>query len=187
MSLSVHERAVVNTMPRPAVDEPRAPLLQAVLRFTRAARDCAGVSRVALLGSLTTQKRLPKDADVLVVVSNSVDLAPLARAGRRLKGFAQGLNLGADVFLADEAARYVGRICHWRECRPRVACQALHCGRRQHLSDDLQIVTLQPELISDPPVELWPQIIRRICVPADVEEELLARLEKNSAREKGRV
>ena len=33
------------------------------------------------------------------------DLAPLARAGRRLMGTAQRINLGADVFLADPEGR----------------------------------------------------------------------------------
>jgi hypothetical protein len=96
------------------------------------------------LGSLTTDKPVPKDADVLVIVDADIDLAPLARIGRRLKGTAQTINLGADIFVADEARRYMGRICLYRECHPRVACRALNCGRRQCLNDDLQIVTLSP-------------------------------------------
>ena len=63
----------------------------------------------------------------------------------------------------------MGRICHYRECHPRVACRALHCGQRQHLNDDLQIVTLSPALISAPSIDLWPRIIRRDTVPTDIE------------------
>ena len=87
--------------PRPSVAEPRLALLLAVRSFVRAARTCSGVLRIALMGSLVTSKAIPKDADVLVTIDNTMDLDELARAGRRLKGSAQTINLGADIFLAD--------------------------------------------------------------------------------------
>jgi len=59
-----------------------------------------------------------------------------------------------------------------------LACRALHCGQRQHLNDDLQIVTLSPALISAPPIDLWPRIVRRGAVPPDT-EALLAELEND--------
>ena len=71
---------------------PRVKLLQAVLAFVRAARDCPGVPRIALVGSLATAKTLPKDADVLVTIKDGLDLGPLAALGRRLKGAAQQIN-----------------------------------------------------------------------------------------------
>jgi hypothetical protein len=144
------------------------------LRFVLEARICQGVLRIALIGSLTTAKPLPKDADVLVTIEDGLDLGPLARAARRLKGTAQQMNLGADIFLANAQGRYVGRICHYRECHPRVACGAQHCCRQAHLNDDFHVVTLAPVLIASPPVELWPEICRRLPVPGDVEELLLA-------------
>jgi len=107
-----------------------------------------------------------------------MDLGQLARAGRRLKGSAQAINLVADTFLLDAPGRYIGRICHYRECHPRVACLAQHCRRREHLTDDLQVVTLSKELISAPPVDLWPNVIRRLTVPADLEALLLTELER---------
>jgi hypothetical protein len=130
------------------------------------------------LGSLTTAKAIPKDADVLVTIIASMELAQLARAGRRLKGIAQTMNLGADIFLADELGSYVGRICHYRECHPRVACLAQNCGRREHLNDDLQVVKLSKKLIAMPPVTLWPNVIRRVTLPPDVEELVLNELER---------
>jgi hypothetical protein len=138
-----------------------------VLAFVREARSTRGVRRIALLGSLATDKPMPKDADVLVTIDAATDLGPLARSGRRLQGTAQRINLGADIFLADEAHRYIGRICHYRECHPRVARRALSCGRRQHLNDDLQIVTLSPTLISAPPIQLWSYVVARCTVPVD--------------------
>src|SRR5437667_1934121 len=102
-----------------------------------------------------------------------MDLGELARAGRRLKGSAQTINLGADIFLADTTGHYLGRICHYRECHPRVLCHAQHCGQRDHLNDDLHIVTLSQELIASASVELWPKVILRITIPMDVENTLL--------------
>src|SRR5207245_6387271 len=96
----------------------RSFLLSEVVRFVEHARSCPGVRRIALVGSLVRDKHDPKDADVLVTVDDDADLASLATAGRGLKGRAQSRNKGADVFLADPSGTYIGRICHWRECRP---------------------------------------------------------------------
>jgi hypothetical protein len=71
------------------------------------------------MGSIVTAKLIPKDIDMLVTIDAEMELSKLARAGRRLKGTAQTINLGADVFLADATDRYLGRICHYRECHPR--------------------------------------------------------------------
>lgn len=169
---------------RPAKSKPEEPLplrtflLIGVLRFTLAALKLRGVSRVSLVGSLATPKVTPKDADVLVSVASDCELERLAKAGRALKGYAQTRNSGADIFLASPDGRYIGRTCGWRECWPgiRVACRALHCGEVPFLNDDLQVVSLAPTLIAAPPIDLWPQIVRRIDVPADVEQWLLAPL-----------
>jgi hypothetical protein len=165
--------------PSPSVTEPRRPLLLAVLAFVLAARACPGVRRISLLGSIVTAKAIPKDVDVLVTIDGAMDLTGLARAGRRLMGSAQTINLGADIFLADTTGRYLGRICHYRECHPRVLCHAQHCGRQNHLNDDLHIVTLSQELIASPPVEVWPNVIRRLSVPPDVDDALLNKLEQD--------
>ena len=164
----------VNANPKEQVPH-RIFLLSGVLRFTRAVRSLRGVSRVSLVGSLTTSEATPKDADVLVIVAPDCDLARLAKAGRALKGHAQTRNSGADIFLAGPDGRYIGRACGWRECRPdiRVACRTLHCGATEFLNDDLQVVNLAPTLIAQPPIDLWPQVVRRVAVPADVEQVLL--------------
>jgi cytosine/creatinine deaminase len=171
--------------PRPSVAEPRRHLLAGVLEFTRGARDLPGVRRITLLGSLTTDKSVPKDADVLVVIDNELDLAPLARLGRRLKGVGQSINLGADIFLADEQGQYLGRICGYRECHPRALCEAQHCGRRDHLNDDLHVVTLSAQQVAEPPVDLAPLVVRRRRLPADVESLLLGPLAAEPPRDNG--
>jgi predicted nucleotidyltransferase len=157
----------------------RGPLLREVLKFVDRAQACPGVCRIALLGSLVTEKDNPKDADLLVTVADDADLASLATAGRRLKGAAQSRNCGADIFLANRSGEYIGRTCHWKECRPgiRLSCDALNCGRRPYLHDDLEAVRLEADLVREPPIELWPEAVRRTAVPPDVETILLGPLE----------
>lgn len=161
----------------PPLPDKRADLLRAVLAFVRDARAIPGVRRIAMLGSLTTPKAIPKDVDVLVEVSDDLPLDKLARFSRRLLGktMATGDGCGTDVFLCNPRGEYLGRICSWKQCAPgiRRACQAQHCGRREYLYDDLQIVRLDPTLIAKPPLELWPEIIARTEIPDDVREELV--------------
>jgi hypothetical protein len=106
-------------------------LLAGVLCFVRAARTGEGVVRIALIGSLATDKRNPKDADLLITIRDGTDLAPLAALGRKLQGHAQQRNRGGEVFLCAEEGVYLGRTCPWKDCRPfvRLRCDAQHCGR----------------------------------------------------------
>jgi hypothetical protein len=132
----------------------------------------------ALLGSLATAKATSKDVDLLLTVERTMDRTQLAFAGRHLQGLAQALNPGADILIANIAGQYLGRICNYCECHPRMACRAQHCGLRTHLNDDPQFVTLSKDLLALPPIELWPKVIRRLVVPDDVEEILLTKLER---------
>ena len=154
----------------------RQELLNGLRRFAASARQITGVRRIAVLGSIVTAKPDPKDIDVLVVVADDADLAPLATCSRRLQGHAQSVNRGADVFLADEHGTYIGRTCHWKDCRPGVrrSCDAIHCGRRPYLHDDLDAIALNSSLVLSPPVALWPNVERRGQLPPDVEEVVAA-------------
>jgi predicted nucleotidyltransferase len=64
-------------------DGQRRHLLDGLRRFVASVREVAGVRRVALLGSIATTKPDPKDIDVLIVVADDADLAPLATCARR--------------------------------------------------------------------------------------------------------
>ena len=154
----------------------RQQLLDGLRRFVASVSQIAGVRRIAILGSIVTDKPDPKDIDLLVVVADDADLAPLATCARRLRGHAQSFNRGADVFLADERGTYIGRACHWKDCRPgvRQSCDALHCGRRPYLHDDLDAIRLNSTLVLSPPVTLWPYVERRRQLPPDVEEVVAA-------------
>ena len=157
----------------------RRQLLDGLRQFVTSARQIEGVRRISVVGSILTTKPDPKDIDVLLVVADDTDLAPLAKCGRRLKGHAQSLDRGADVFLADERGEYIGRTCHWKDCRPgvRQSCDARHCGRRPYLHDDLDAVSLDSALVARPPLTLWPVVDRRDRLPDDV-EAVVAVLEK---------
>lgn len=163
---------------RTASEGHRQHLLDGLRRFVVSVRQLAGVRRIALLGSIVTAKPDPKDIDVLVLVADDADLAPLATGARRLQGHAQSFNRGADVFLWDERGTYIGRTCRWKDCRPgvRQACDALHCGRRPYLHDDLGAIRLNSAVVLAPPVTLWPSVERRGQLPPDI-EEIVAALE----------
>jgi predicted nucleotidyltransferase len=155
----------------------RTQLLEAALTFVRSAARLPGVKRIALIGSLAMPEPSPKDIDLLVTITDEMDLAPLAKAARQLNGRAMqtGRSRGGEVFLADVGGNYLGRTCPWKECGPgiRLSCDALHCGQRHYLHDDLQAIKLQPTLIHAPPIELWPAVVTRVAAPTDVEELLL--------------
>lgn len=156
----------------------RAQLIAEVLPFVRAASRLPGVLRIALIGSLVTDEPDPKDIDMLVTVTDETDLAPLAKLGRKLQGHAQALNRGGEVFLADSQGNYLGRTCPWKRCGPgiRASCDALHCGRRHYLHDDLETIRLSKDLIAAPPLELWPEVVARVPIPEDVEKALIVPL-----------
>jgi hypothetical protein len=158
----------------------RQRLLEDALQFVRATSRLPGVLRIALLGSLATTKPEPKDVDLLLTVTNEADLAPMASAARRLKGHAQSYNHGADVFVADPQGHYMGRLCPWKRCAPgvRASCDALHCGRRPFLHDDLATIQLAADLVLHPPLELFPEVIRRGPLPMDVETILVGGLQQ---------
>ena len=96
----------------------REKLLSHLPWFVSQVAKLPGVHRIALLGSIITNKQNPKDIDFLVVVDDDLNLEPLARLGRKIKGSAQQMNRGADIFLADVQGRYIGRTCSWRRCGP---------------------------------------------------------------------
>lgn len=165
--------------PPPSV---RPRLIEEVLIFVRAASQLRGVTRIALIGSLTTDEPEPKDVDLLVTVTDEADLASLATLGRKLNGYAQSLGRGGELFLADPRGNYLGRTCPWKECGPgiRASCDALHCGQRLYLHDDLGTIKLAGELIIAPPIELWPQRVARVPIPQDVKQGLIRLLAKEN-------
>jgi len=148
----------------------RAFLITEAFRFIDRIVTIPGLRRIAMIGSLISSKAEPKDVDILITIDDEVDLTALASTARKLKGAAQTMNKGADVFLANPAGQYIGRICHWRNYGPgiRASCDAYNCGRRHYLHDDLEDIALDPVLVKEPPLEIWPTIIYRQSVASDL-------------------
>ena len=145
-------------------------LITEAFRFIDRVVAIPGLRRIAMLGSILTTKIDPKDVDLLVTVDDDADLTALATASRRLKGVTQSRNKGADVFLANPAGEYIGRVCHWRNCGPqfRSSCDAWNCGVRHYLHDDFGDIRLNPLLVKEPPLEIWPTVIYRQSVAEDL-------------------
>ena len=147
----------------------RAKLLELAAEFAGKVCGLEGVERIALVGSLCTTKEDPKDIDVLLSLKPALNLSTLARISRNLKGRTQQMNKGADIFLV-EAGQYIGRVCGYRQCFRRVLCRALHCGIRDHLNDDLSVLRLNPDLVINPPLEVWPKWRAHPSIPQDTRE-----------------
>jgi hypothetical protein len=77
----------------------REHLLTELRAFVESIRFLPEVRRIALIGSLTTEKQKPKDADVLVTVEDETDLNGWPRPGG-----------GSKAVLRAETAE---RICFW--------------------------------------------------------------------------
>jgi len=172
------------TFDPPPLPDLRKIMFAEVRRFVRFARDLPGVMRIAMIGSLVTEKEFPKDIDMLVTVTDECDLAPLATLGRQLSGHMQSHQAGADVFLADQNGNYLGRTCPWKECGPgiRASCDALHCGARHYLHDDLEAIRLDRQVIINPPLVLWPKSTAGADVPQNVHRELIEQLADDEQR-----
>ncbi|GJM40483.1 MAG: hypothetical protein DHS20C20_07650 [Ardenticatenaceae bacterium] len=159
----------------------RHKLLDEVRIFVQAASRISGIIRIVLIGLLMTDKVAPKDADMLMMVTDGADLMPLATLGRKLSGRAQSFSRGGEVFLTDEQHNYLGRTCPWKQCEPgiRASYDALHCGQRPYLHDDLGEIKLAKALIAEPPLELWPEVVARVPLPDDVLERVIRPLQSN--------
>lgn len=168
----------------PPLPELRKIMFAEVRRFVRFARDLPGVQRIALIGSLASDKEFPKGIDMLVTITDDCDLDKLAIWSRQLAGHMLAHGAGANVFLASATDDYLGRTCPWKNCGPgiRKSCDARNCGARRFLHDDFSAIRLSKRVIQHPPVRLWPEIGATPDSPPDVMEELLEPLSQDPHR-----
>jgi len=148
-------------------------LLQHSRTFIENACTLDGVLRIAMIGSLLTTKEKPKDIDILVTISEGVDINALAKLGRQLKGKCQTENAGADIFLCSEAGEYLGRTCGYKECHIRASCLGTQCHLGLRVCNDFEEVRLESDLIKNPVLVLWPSVEKWGEIPEDVEQVLL--------------
>ena len=164
------------------ISEYRQNLIKFVLDFVLSCKEIEGVDRISIIGSLISSKVKPKDVDFLITISDDLDLTHLAKISRRLQGKSGGLTGGADIFLANRNNEYLGRICIWKDCRPgvRMSCDADNCGGRKYLHDDLSVIKITKEVVEKPSLILYPNLVRNMSVPEDVEEELIKKIYRDA-------
>lgn len=98
-------------------------LRQAASEFAQRAESIDSVLEIALFGSLAKGDPHPKDIDLAVIVSNLDHIPVLARAARKMSS----LYHNWDVFILNSKLRYIGRLCHRKEC-PSGSVQCIGCG-----------------------------------------------------------
>jgi len=135
--------------------------------LTAAAMDLAGKARklpcvleVAIVGSVAGEDPFPDDLDLAVVVSDMDE--SLAGCARQLSGRCSYW----DVFLFDEDLRYVGDLCHRREC-PGGSVECRGCGRTPHLRPGLGSEYDESVFFSSPIAVLWSRGESRLLARRD--------------------
>ncbi len=167
------ESKSVATKPIPLLSSntDRGALLLAAKWFFDKAIKLETITRIALIGSICTGKKHPKDIDILVTLAPGAEIAPISKLKRQMSGRIQRGLLGADIFLLEEG-RYIGRPCRFCEPHPRAACthDGLRCNfNRPFLCDTSHSFELKDEVITSPPITLYPEFQARVNVPADVQ------------------
>lgn len=95
-------------------------------QFAEEASRVQGVEEIAAFGSYVTAKPEPKDLDLMVFISDQVNIPRLAKCARRLSPIYHGW----EVFLFEaNTRRHLGRVCVRKQCPARsVDCAAPGCG-----------------------------------------------------------
>lgn len=161
----------IPTQPLPNRDTDRGALLLTAKWFFERAIKLESITRIALIGSICTEKKNPKDIDLLITVTSGSDITPISKLKRQMAGRIQRGLLGADIFLMEEG-QYMGRPCRFREPHPRAACghEGLRCDfDRPFLCDTSCAFSLKKELLNSPPIILYPKFRASIEVPKDVQ------------------
>jgi len=141
-------------------------LLQAARWFAVRASQLPGIKQIALIGSLCTAKKNPKDLDLLVTVAAKAELSSLAKLGRQAQGQVERGSLGVDVLLVEDG-KYLGRCCTFREPHLRVRCAPNLCDcDRRYLCRTSFI--LNRGVIDNPSLVIWPEFQCRGEIPDDV-------------------
>ena len=84
------------------INEYRQNLIKLVLEFILSCKNIESIQRIANIGSLISNKIKPKDVDLLLNISEDMDLTHLAKISRTLQGKSGGLIGGADVNAHDK-------------------------------------------------------------------------------------
>jgi hypothetical protein len=102
--------------------------LAEVEHFVRFVAPVQGIRSIPFMGMIVTKWADSKNIDLLVIVTETMDLAPLAACARWVQDRARSFSRGGDLFLADKGGHYLARTWLWKDCRSsiRASCDALH-------------------------------------------------------------
>lgn len=154
------------------IETDRSALLQAAKWFLENIFKRDDIEKIAFLGSICTNKKYPKDIDILVYLKPGADIESIAALKRKFQGRIDRGTMGADIFLA-ENGKYIGRACCYKEPWVRAVCaqQKLCCNRdRIFLCDTSQSFALKPEIVANPPVVVYPDFSTESAIPNDLKE-----------------
>lgn len=122
---------------------------QAAQHFVNKAKELVSVQEVVLCGSMEACDPYPGDIDLAVVLSHFDELPVLARFCRQMSSTTHAW----EVFVFSIDRRYLGRICHKRECPGRFHCEAKDCGKTPHLRN-IRGFRFDPALFLAPELKL---------------------------------
>ena len=98
--------------------------------FASKVRKLSSPLEIAIVGSVAGGDSHPNDLDLAVVISNTGEIATIAKYARQMSRHYHGW----DVFLLDYDLSWIGMICHRRECPgPSVECYVPGCGKPPHV------------------------------------------------------
>jgi predicted nucleotidyltransferase len=124
---------------------------QAAQHFASKAKNLVSVGEVVLCGSMAAGDPYPSDVDLAVVLSHLDELSRLARFCRQISSTTHAW----EVFVFNTDRKYLGRICHKRECPGRYPCDAMDCGKKPHLRN-IRGFRFDPHLFLAPELKvLW--------------------------------
>ena len=85
---------------------------------------------IAIIGSVAGDDPHPNDLDLVIIIRNLEEITTIAKYARQMSRHYHGW----EVFLFDENASLIGRICHRRKCPVQsVDCSVPGCGQPPHI------------------------------------------------------
>lgn len=128
----------------------RQGLLVGVAQFAEKLHSCASVVEIGLAGSLASDDEYPNDIDAVLFLDHVDELSVIARFARQMSS----ITASWEVFVFTRDFSYLGRICHYKVCRPRAACADKRCGIYPHMYD-LSNFVFDPGVFFSSPFRLF--------------------------------
>jgi len=121
--------------------------------FKELVSNIESVIEIALFGSLTAEKKIAKDIDLMVFVENTHCIDKLAGCHRQVLG---RYHSSPDVFVFTKDRYFLGNICHRKECPSQsVECRVEGCGKIKYIAQRPGFVFQEHKVFKNKPRILW--------------------------------